>query len=236
MGIRILALFSILSLALFMNAPSLKADTVKFKDGSEMEGVIKKVEAGKVSILVGTEDKVFDILTIESMDFNTPHLLADATKLPVEHFLKDVEAQEVVRNFAELEKAEADVKTMLNSIRNFWSVAQPIIASEVPQWEKEKEEFRKPLSRYQEVLNDLYFHVLEKVDTYNDMAKDANKVYVGVKGLRVGSPLVSKEMAKLPLTKYVPAQWWDTIYYDGYNQGYEEAYQKFGANKGSNYE
>jgi hypothetical protein len=55
-----------------------------------------------------------------------------------------------------------------------------------------------------------------------------------VKGLRVGSPLITKEMAKLPLTKYVPAQWRDTIYYEGYNQGYEEAYQKFGANKSSN--
>jgi hypothetical protein len=84
------------------------------------------------------------------------------------------------------------------------------------------------------VLNDLYFHVLAKVDTYNEMAKDANKVYVGVKGLRVGSPLITKEMAKLPLRKYVPAQWWDTIFYEGYNQGYEEAYQKFGANKSSN--
>ena len=219
-----------------MNAPSLKADTVKFKDGSEMEGVIKKVEAGKVSILVGAKDKVLDILDIESMDFNTPHLLTDATKLPVDHFLKDVEVPEVVRNFAELEKAEADVKTMLDSIRNFWSVAQPITAAKVGEWEKEKEkeEFRKPLSRYQELLNDLYFHVLAKMDIYNGMAKDANKVYVGVKGLRVGSSLVSKEMAKLPLTKYVPAQWWDTIYYDGYNQGYEEAYEKFGTNKGSN--
>ena len=228
----------ILSLALFMNAPSLKADTVKFKDGSEMEGVIKKVEAGKVSILVGAKDKVLDILDIESMDFNTPHLLTDATKLPVDHFLKDVEIPEVVRNFAELEKAEADVKTMLDSIRNFWSVAQPITAAKVGEWEKEKEkeEFRKPLSRYQELLNDLYFHVLAKMDVYNEMAKDANKVYVGVKGLRVGSSLVPKEMAKLPLTKYVPAQWYDTIYYDGYNQGYEEAYRKFGANKTSNYE
>jgi hypothetical protein len=217
-----------------MNAPSLKADTVKFKDGSETEGVIKKVEAGKVSMLIGTENKVFNILDIESMDFNTPHLLADATKLPVDHFLKDVEAQEVVRNFAELERAEADVKSMLASIQNFWSVAQPIVASEVPEWEKEKEEFRKPLSRYQEVLNDIYFHILAKVDTYNEMAKDASKVYVGVKGLRVGSPLITKEMSKLPLTKYVPAQWWDTIFYEGYNQGYEEAYQKFGASKSSN--
>ena len=84
----------------------------------------------------------------------------------------------------------------------------------------------KPLTLYQELLNDLYFHVLAKVDEYNTLAGDARKVYVGVKGpFNVGSPLVPADLAKLPLRKYVPATWWDTIYFDGYNMGYEDGYQ-----------
>jgi hypothetical protein len=210
------------------------ADNLKFKNGNELDGVIEKVEGGMVFVLVGNDHQVFDILEIESMDFNTPHLVTGANNIPVEHFLKNVEAQEVVRNFEELENTEAEVRSMLTNISAYWTRIQPIPAKELYGWEMEREEFRKPLSRYQELLNDLYFHVLARVDAYNAIAKEASKVYVGVKGIRTGSSLISKDMRKLPLTKYVPGAWYDTIFFDGYNQGYEDAYQKYGVNKTSN--
>jgi hypothetical protein len=33
-------------------------------------------------------------------------------------------------------------------------------------------------------------------------------------------------MKPLALRKYVPGSWYDTIFYDGYNLGFNEAYQK----------
>jgi len=64
-------------------------------------------------------------------------------------------------------------------------------------------------------LHDLYFLVLGKVDEYNRLAADANSLYVGVKGVfQTGSSLVSKDKEKLPLKKYVPSHWHDTIFYE----------------------
>jgi hypothetical protein len=234
MRTRIIILAIILAVGLLVVAPALFADTLKFKDGTEREGVIKKVETGRVFVMVGTEMQEFEILTIDGMDFNTPHILKSRENVPMEHFLKDVEAQEVVRNFQELEKTETEVRSMLADIRAYWNRVQPIPSSELKGWEMEKEEFRRPLSRYQELLNDIYFHFLARVDGYNAIAGEATEVYVGVKGIRTGSSLVPKDMKKLPLTKYVPGAWYDTIYFDGYNRGFEEAYQKFQPATGSN--
>jgi hypothetical protein len=234
MRTRIVVMAIIVAVGLLILAPASAADTLKFKDGTEREGVIKKVETGRVLVMVGTEMQEFDILTIDSMDFNTPHILTSTETVPMEHFLKNVEAQEVVRNFQELEKTETEVRSMLADIRAYWNRVQPIPSSELTGWEMEKEEFRRPLSRYQELLNDLYFHFLARVDGYNAIASEASEVYVGVKGIRIGSSLVPKDMKKLPLTKYVPGAWYDTIYFDGYNRGYEDAYQKYQPATGSN--
>jgi hypothetical protein len=234
MRTRNIVLATIVAVGLLIIAPASFADTLKFKDGTEREGVIKKVETGRVFITVGTEMQEYDILTIDTMDFNTPHILKSTDNVPMEHLLKSVEAQEVVRNFQELEKTESEVRSMLAEIRAYWNRVQPIPSSDLKGWEMEKEEFRKPLSRYQEVLNDLYFHFLARVDGYNAIAGEASEIYVGVRGVRTGSSLVPKDMKKLPLTKYVPGAWYDTIYFDGYNRGYEEAYQKFQPATGSN--
>jgi hypothetical protein len=220
-------------LALVLSAPAATADTLKFRNGEEMEGVIQKVEAGRVFVQSGNEDRVFDILDIESMDFNTPHILADASTVPLNHFLKDIEAQEIVRNVEQLEKAAGEIRTKLGQIRMYWGAKQPITASEIPGWEAAKQDFARPLARYQELLNDTYFHVLAQVDQYNLMAKEAGKIYVGVKGIKIGSALVTKEMERLPLRKYVPATWYDTIFYEGYNAGYDDAYNKLIAPKTS---
>ena len=227
MWTRNIVLVTIIAMGLLITAPASSADTLKFKDGTELNGVIKKVETGRVFVMVGEAQHEYDILTIESMDFNTPHILAPEGNVPVEHFLKNVESQEVVRNFEELEKTEAEVRSMLVEIRAYWNRVQPIPANELRGWEMEKEEFRKPLSKYQELLNDLYFHFLARVDGYNSIATEASDVYVGVRGVRTGSSLIPKDMKKLPLTKYVPGAWYDTIYFDGYNRGYEDAYEKY---------
>jgi hypothetical protein len=225
MRIQMLALFTIVTAGLIL-APALSADTLRFADGREVEGVIKKVESGTVWVAIGEEEQHFSILDIVSMDFNTPHLAPTAPGVPLEHFLKSIEAQEIVRHIAELEKAEKEIREKLAMIRNYWEAKQPVTATEIARWEAAKEEFRKPLDRYQEVLNDLYFHVLAQVDGYNVLASEAGKVYVGVKGIRTGSSLVTKDMQRLPLKKFVPANWYNTIFYEGYNVGFSEAQTK----------
>jgi hypothetical protein len=226
MRTRILALATVLGFVLFAALPAARSDTLTFKDGSKLEGVIKKVETGTVHVQLGNEEKTFSILEIESMDFNTPHLLTETDKVPLDHFMRDIQAQDIVRNMEQLEKSAADIRHKLGQIRTYWGGKEPIATEEVKGWEAAKEEFRKPLALYQELLNDLYFHVLAKVDEYNLMAGQARKVYVGVKGIRFGSALVSSDMEKLPLRKYVPGSWYDTIFYDGYNLGYDDAWQK----------
>jgi hypothetical protein len=223
MWIRRVALSIVFAAALSINVPASSADTLRFADGSEVEGVIKKVESGKVVVVIGEDEMIFDILDIDAMDFNTPHLLPGAPNVPLDHFMKNIEAQELVRNVEELKKAEEEIRRMLVAIRGYWLRKQPVTAAELAGWEAAKEEFRKPLARYQELLNDLYFHVLAEVDEYNVLANEASKVYVGVKGIRTGSALVPREMRSLPLKRFVPATWYDTIFYEGYNLGFTDS-------------
>jgi hypothetical protein len=198
------------------------ADTLKLKDGTKLEGIIKKVETGKVYVLINEETKVLSILEVEAMEFNTPHLLVDS-KTPIDHFMTSPEAQEMVRNIQQLDKSAEEIRRLLSQIQLYWAAKQPIDGTEERSWAAAKETFRQPLMAYQEVLNDLYFHVLARVDQYNSLMKDAAKVYVGIKGIRIGSSLVLPEMEELPLRKYVPGAWYDTIFYDGYNLGYADA-------------
>jgi hypothetical protein len=186
--------------ALVVSVSTVSADVVVFKDGSEINGVIKKVAEGKVVVDLAGEEKIFDILSIASMDFNTPHALT------AEHFAKDIEAQEFVDNMKAIQGAAEDIRFKLSQIEGYWGKKKSVTTLEEPGWLAAKEEFRRPLTLYQELLDDIYFHVLAKVDEYNDLMKDAREVYVGVKGpFNVGSSLVPKDMEKLPLRKYVPA-------------------------------
>jgi hypothetical protein len=225
------ALAVVLSGALLLAVPPSNGDTVKFADGTEIEGVIKKVEGGRVFILIGEEERVFGILDIASMDFNTPHLMPAAANVPLDHFLKDIEAQELVRNIEELKKAEEEIRRRLVWIRSYWGQKPSVSATEITAWEATKKEFEKPLNRYQELLNDMYFHVLAQVDAYNTLATEASKVYVGVRGIRTGSSLVAKDNRKLPLKLFVPANWYNTIFYDGYNVGFNEAQIKMNSSQ-----
>jgi hypothetical protein len=211
-------LILVLTIAFGVLVSTARADVVVFKDGGEVNGIIRKVADGKVVIDLSGEEKVFDIINISSMDFTTPHLVT------TEHFSKDIEAQEVVANIRDLEKAAAEIRFKLSQIQGYWGKKGSVTPAEESGWLAAREEFRKPLTLYQEVLNDLYFHVLAKVDEYNGLTRDARKVYVGVKGpFNVGSSLIPNDLERLPLRKYVPATWWDTIYFNGYNMGYEDA-------------
>jgi hypothetical protein len=198
------------------------ADTLKLKNGTKLEGIIKKVEGGKVYVSINEETKVLNVFDVEVMEFNTPHLLVDS-KTPVDHFMTSSEAQEMVRNIQQLDESAEAVRKLLSQIQLYWAAKQPIDGTEERSWAAAKETFRQPLMAYQEVLNDLYIHVLARVDQYNSLMKDASKVYVGIKGIRIGSSLVPPEIEELPLKKYVPGAWYDTIFYEGYNLGYADA-------------
>jgi len=225
-----------IALLILAGALSTRADKLELKDGTQVEGIIRKVEKGQVVIEVGMQTKTFDILSVSSMDFDTPHLLEGTPRLPAEHFLGRMEAQEMVGHFTAVEKAASDTRALIDETKQEWADRTTISASDVPQWEVAKEHFRAPLSRYQENLNDLYFHVLGKVDEYNRLTKEANQIYLGVKGIfNVGSALIPKELEKLPLKKYVPGNWYDTIFFEGYDRGYREAYEKYSKDPSRSY-
>jgi hypothetical protein len=204
------------------------ADKVTLADGSTVEGIVRKIEKGQVTVAIGEESRVFDVLSIEDIDFDTPHLTAGTARLPLEHFLSDIETQEMVGHFRDVEESARAIRELLDRTKSEWGDRKSVPPEQMAQWETAKEQFRKPLSRYQEVLNDLYFHMLGKVDEYNLLTQEADSIHVGVKGwFQTGSSLIPNDMEKLPLKKYVPAKWYDTIYFEGYDMGYRDAYEKY---------
>ena len=220
--------FFLLVAAMGLLLSSARADTVELKDGSRLEGIVKKVEHGQVTIQVGPDTKVVEILQVLTIDFDTERLTTGTPRLPLEHFLASMEEQEMVGHFRDVEQSAAKVRKLIEETQAEWAERPSVESSQTVDWVNAKERFSTPLSRYQEVLNDLYFHVLGKVDEYNELMKEADSIRVGVKGMfQVGSSLITRDQKRLPLKKYVPAQWYDTIFYDGYNLGYNEAYEKY---------
>ena len=216
-----------IALLLLVSGPALLADTIIMNDGTSYQGVIKEIENGEVHAQVGERLMTFMILEVESINFDTPHLVSTGTDQAMDHFLTDLDAQEVVENFAEMEETARELETLIEQVQRYWEAKEPIEPREVQAWEAARDQFRRPLSRYQELLNDVYFHTLARVDEYNAIAQEAGDIYVGVKGVfKVGSPLLPEGMGKLPLRKYVPTNWYDTIYFEGYNIGYNEAFMK----------
>jgi hypothetical protein len=196
------------------------------RNGDFYEGIIQEIADGEVRVEINRELMTFDIRDVESMNFDTPHLI-ETGDAAMDHFLADLDAQEIVEGFAELDETAAELERMLQQVRTYWEAREPIESREVQAWEAARDTFRRPLSRYQEVLNDVYFHLLARVDEYNAITQEADDIYVGVRGIfQVGSPLLPDGMEELSLREYVPASWYDTIFYDGYNIGYNEAYEK----------
>jgi hypothetical protein len=204
------------------------ADKIKLADGTTIEGIVRKIEKGQVTFAVGEETRILEVLAIEDIDFDTPHLTTGTQRLPLDHFLSNIEAQEMVSHFKDVEDSAAAIRKLIDKTKREWADRKTITTQEMAEWETAKARFRRPLSRYQEVLNDLYFHVLGKVDEYNSLMQQADSIHVGVKGwFQAGSSLIPNEMEKLPLKKYVPAQWYDKIYFEGYDIGYRDAYDKY---------
>jgi hypothetical protein len=192
------------------------ADTLTLRSGDFYQGIIQEVDDGEVRMEVNREVVVFDILDVASMNFDTPHLLASGADPAMEHFLSDLESQEVVETFAQMDQAARELEMLVTQVRMYWEAREPIESREAQAWEAARDRFRRPLGRYQELLNDLYFHVLARVDEYNQIAAEADDIYVGVRGIfNVGSPLLPDGMGQLSLRRYVPAGWYDTIYYEG---------------------
>lgn len=205
--------------------PVVEADTLQLRNGDFYQGIIQEVSGGQVQMEVSREVLTFDILDVESMKFDTPHLLATGADPAMEHFLSDLESQEVVQTFAELDSTAEELQRLMTQVRMYWEARQPIDAREEQAWEAARDRFRRPMSRYQELLNDLYFHFLARVDEYNSIANDADDIYVGVRGVfNIGAPLLPDGMDQLSLRRYVPTGWYDTIYYEGYNSGYYDAF------------
>ena len=203
---------------------TLLADTIHPKSGDPIYGVIQKIEKGRVTIAVGNMVEQIPLADVEMIDFDTPHLTEGTAKLPLEHFLNDIDAQEMVRISEDLKETRQELHTLLDRAQKEWGARGTIDKSELPAWEAFKEQFRAPLFRYREVMHDLYYHVLAQVDDYNKLAHDASQVHVGVKGpFNVGSRLLPEDFEELQPKDFLPSNWYDRIYYEGYKRGYRDA-------------
>ncbi|HVA94247.1 MAG TPA: hypothetical protein VNI36_05015 [Candidatus Dormibacteraeota bacterium] len=209
----------LIALCVLVSPQVLRADKLQMKDGSQVDGIIDKVENGQVTVNVSGQMKVFNILDVTRMDFDNLRLPAGASKLPLQHFLSDMESQEIVGHVQDVEKAAADVRTLVDQDKKKWSGQRIIPARDLPAWQADQEKLRRALSRYQEVLGDFYFHVVGKVDEYNRLAKEGNQIRVKGQG-----PLVTNEMERFSVKKYVPTNWYDTIFYSGYDLGYTQGF------------
>lgn len=200
----------------FVSTPIVWADKLTFKDGTQIEAVVQKVDKGEITAQVGDETKVFNILDIAGIEFDTPRASDMTGRRPGEDFVTSLETSD---------RAAAELRKLIEETKQKWNDRRSIDSTDVPKWAAAKERFLGPLSDYQDALNDLYLQVLSRVGEYNQLMQEADQLYVGVRGiLNVGSSLVPKDKEKLPLKKYVPGNWYDTIFYDGYNLGYNDGH------------
>ncbi|MEQ1886981.1 MAG: hypothetical protein ABL967_18105 [Bryobacteraceae bacterium] len=213
---------AVLGVAMFVGWPML-ADTIMLQSGNRVEGVITKLEKGKVFIETSGGLQEVELAEVASVNFDTPHLVTGTAKLPAEHFQKDFDAQEMIRLGEEAKRMKAETRKQLDQIKTTWGAKQPIDKDAMAKWSAAKEGFSVPFARYREAVQDMYFHVLNQVDEYNKLAREAEQVYIGVKGpFNVGSPLISAETGERTVKESVPKSWYDRIYFDGYNKGYKE--------------
>lgn len=201
----------------------LAADTIHPKSGEPVHGIIQKIEKGRVSIAVGSMVRQMELADIEEIDFDTPHLTEGTGNLPLQHFLKDMDAQEMVRISEDLKEARQELHTQLERAQKQWQARGAIAKDELPAWEAAREQFRAPLYRYREVLDDLYYHVLAYVNDYDQLTHDAGEVRVGVKGaFNVGSRLLPDDFEESQPQEFLPSNWYDRVFYEGYRKGYRD--------------
>jgi hypothetical protein len=185
------------------------ADTITLRAGGRVEGIITKLEAGKVYIEVAGAVREIELPAIAAVNFDTPHLTAGSTKVPLDHFLKNLDAQEMVRISQDMNQARQDARAELEKIKAQWAAKQ---YGDKNRWNAAKESFRTPLGRYRELVGDMYLHVLGQIDDYNKLTKEADQVH----------GLVPGDEWERAVKESVPKNWYDRIFFDGYNRGYKE--------------
>lgn len=189
-------------------------DFIKLKDGQTVTGVVRSIDGGKVTVESGGRPRVVDILQVEQIEFDTPHV-EEAQAIPVREFTKAAE---------ELVRAETATRRSFDTIKARWSTRKSVQPDQAQQWAADRERFDAPMTDYRKAIHQMYLDLSAHVDNYNKMAGDATKLYVGVKGLlNVGSPLIRDNQRERPLKDFIPGHWYDQIYYDAYKKGFNDA-------------
>lgn len=205
---------------LLLAALPLSADTITMKSGPPVDGVIQRIEGGLVTIQAGNTIRTIDLSNVANIDFNTPHLIEGTDDQDLEHFLEEMRTPELTRLGDKLYQLREELHNLLAEIQERWKDRQTISRDQVREWQADRERFEAPMREYQETLNDLYLHVLAHVDDYNELAGEAHKLYVGVRGIfATGSPLVEGDETELPMRRFLPRKWFDEIYFQGYQDG-----------------
>jgi hypothetical protein len=213
-----------LGLAMLVFAQAgLWGDTITLASGAKVEGTIKSMVAGQVTLDTSAGQETVALGDVKEIVFDTPHLTESVAGVPIEHFLKDFDAQELVRNSQALTKARKQLREKLDQIQRTWGARKSIERVEEPKWERTKEDFLAVLLRYKEILRDLDYHLFAQVQAYNRLASEARGIYVGVKGLGLGSALIPQEAQELDPKTLLPQGWYERLYYEAYLEGFDAA-------------
>lgn len=190
------------------------ADSITLKNGEALSGIVKSIDGGKVTIDVAGQARTVDVLQVEQINFDTPHA-TEAQSIPVREFTRDAE---------KLIDAEKATRRAYDTIKARWSTRKTVEPNQAQQWSADRERFDAPLSDYRNAIHQMYLDLASHVDHYNQVAADATKLYVGVKGvLNVGSPLIRDNQRARPLKDFIPGHWYDQIFYDAYKEGFNDA-------------
>jgi len=182
-----------------------------------LSGIVRSIDAGKVTIEIGGQSRVVDILQVEQIDFNTPHLTESSTP-------SDISVREFTRTAEKLVKAQKEAERSFGNIKARWSTRKSVEPNQTQQWNADRERFDTPFSDYRKAIHQMYLDLAAHVDNYNNIAEDATKLYVGVKGiLNVGSPLIRDNQRERPLKDFIPGHWYDQLFYDAYKKGFNDA-------------
>lgn len=217
-GKRIAHPFGMKKLFLLSALPFLlHADTITLQDGAKVIGIVRTIAGGKVTVESENRQQVIDIRQVQEIDFDTPHLEARPT-------VEEVPVREFTQAADTLIRAQRETQRTFDAIRGRWPDGKSVEPGQESQWSAERERFAAPLSNYRAAIRQLYLDVAAHVDNYNRIAGEAQKLYVGVKGvLNVGSPLLRDADRERPIKDFVPGYWYDQIYYQAYRKGFDDA-------------
>lgn len=183
------------------------ADTITLTNGGRIEGVMNKLEGGNVYIDVsGAGVREVALHEIASVSFDTPHLTGGPPK--------DFDAQAMLRRTRDAQKAGHAARAELDRIKANFPAKQSKDrqSGDKDRWNAAKETFRVPLARYREALSGMYQQMLAQIEDYNKLAKEADQF----RGLIPG------DVWERTVKESVPENWYDRIFFDGYNRGYKE--------------